>query len=65
MRTEPCISCATVRTGQMLSIKNVATGEETNCTVRDINAVPSGLMEIGLEFYGSALPLLARGLSAA
>ena len=52
-----------VRTGQMLSIKNMATGEETNCTVRDISAVPGGLMEIGLEstearsrFWRAAFP---------
>ena len=39
-----------VREGQLLSIKNMSAGEETNCTVRDISAVPGGLMEIGLEF---------------
>jgi len=39
-----------VSEGQMLAIKNMTTGEETNCTVRDISAVPGGLMEIGLEF---------------
>lgn len=39
-----------VREGQILSIKNLSTGEETNCMVRDINSIPGGLMEIGLEF---------------
>jgi hypothetical protein len=38
-----------VREGQLLSIKNMTTGEEARCTVRDISAVPGGLMEIGQE----------------
>lgn len=36
--------------GQLLSIKNMTTGEEATYTVRDISSVPGGLIEIGLEF---------------
>ena len=42
--------CEPVHEGQILTIKNMTTGEEATCTVRDINTVPGGLIEIGLEF---------------
>jgi len=53
-----------VHQGQLLAIKNMTTGEEATCTVRDVSAVPGGFIGIGLEF-AEAFPFLAGGLSAA
>ncbi len=50
-----------VREGQLLSIKNLPTAEESNSTAIDID-FPGGLMEIGLELrkharvFGAAFP---------
>lgn len=39
-----------VRHGQNLSVRNVKTGEEIDCTVVDVNPGTNGASEIGLEF---------------
>ena len=39
-----------VREGQMLKVRNVATGEEAPCRVADKSPGPNGLSEIGVEF---------------
>jgi hypothetical protein len=39
--------------GQMLRIKNLATNEELNCTVVDINPRSTAVQEVGVEFAES------------
>lgn len=39
-----------VRKGQMLNLRNAATGEELVCTVVDVSAGANGRPEIGVEF---------------
>jgi hypothetical protein len=39
-----------VREGQVLSMRNVTTGEETPCKVVDLNRDTNGVAEVGVEF---------------
>jgi len=39
--------------GQVLTLHNLATKEEILCTVIDINTVPNGVPEVGVEFAES------------
>jgi len=39
-----------VQVGQLLSLKNIATGEEEHCSVMDVNEGPNGVPEVGVEF---------------
>ena len=40
----------TVQSGQVLTVQNVATQDEIDCRVIDVNTGPDGIAEIGLEF---------------
>lgn len=44
---------ATVYNGQTLTIRNIATGEEISCVVRDIGRSENGHSAVGLEFTES------------
>jgi hypothetical protein len=39
-----------VQSGQVVTVQNVATEDEIDCTVIDVNSGPDGIAEIGLEF---------------
>ena len=39
-----------VREGQVLSVRNVTTGEETTCKVVDLSPDTNGVAEVGVEF---------------